>query len=108
MSTDPEDFYVLGCRYLNHNVFNSRKAGYRRFKTMFGVSPLICSIAWDKIDDEIPYGAKFEHILWALCFLKCYHTESVNHAIFGIDEKTYRKWTWIFVDLLSSIKMVYF
>lgn len=96
----------MGCHYSNYDIQKSRAVGYRRFKGLFGVSPLICSIAWDNITEHVPQGTKPHHLLWGLCFLKCYNTEHVNHAIFGVDEKTFRKWIWIVIDSLASLKVV--
>ena len=46
------------------------------------------------------------HLLWALLFLKRYDTEHTNHSITGADEKTFRKWVWIFVDMLAYMDAV--
>ncbi|KAG9399900.1 hypothetical protein AC1031_011321 [Aphanomyces cochlioides] len=68
----------------------------RRFKSMFGVSPSIASILWKDLQPT-PSDAKPCHLLWALLFLKVYATEHVHAALCQVDEKTFRKWTWIMI-----------
>jgi hypothetical protein len=43
-------------------------------------------------------------ILWALLLLKLYLPENVNAAMTGPDEKTFRKWSWLVVGLISDIE----
>ena len=42
----------------------------------------------------------------ALLYLKVYSTEEVYHAISGADEKTFRKWSWIYVSLIAKLNVV--
>lgn len=78
----------------------------RKFRSFFGVSPNVCTIIWHSID-EIPSGANPVHLLWCLVFLKRYNTEHINAALVNADEKTFRLWTWTFVELLSKLKVVF-
>ena len=44
------------------------------------------------------------HLFWALNFLKNYETESVCASKFGgVDEKTLRKWVWIYIKGIASL-----
>lgn len=104
--SDPELFWNLGHKITGHNICQSRAIGHRRFRSFFGVSPLVASACWDLLEGKIPTGAKPVHLLWALCFLKKYDTESGNRGIMHVDEKTYRKWVWILVELLSELDVV--
>lgn len=79
----------------------------RRFKSFFGVSPSICAIIWEKIKREIPSTAEPKHLLWSLNFLKQYHVEHSRTTIFKADEKTIRKWTWIIVELIANLDVVF-
>lgn len=99
-------FYALGCKYTYHNIKKSKCVGTRRFKSFFGVSPLVCSITWKMIYSKLPSEATPKHLLWSLCFLKQYASEHTRHLIFQTDEKTIRKWTWIFVDALANLDVV--
>lgn len=44
-------------------------------------------------------------MLWALMFLKTYAKESVLSGMAGsVDEKTFRKWVWLFVCAIASLE----
>lgn len=78
----------------------------RRFRSHFGTTPALCAYLWDRIDKlSLPAGAKWYHLLWALLFLKLYATEEVlSGMVGGVDEKTYRRWTWEILRALSELK----
>lgn len=99
-------FWIEGSAYAHHNTERSSLTGYRKFRTYFGISPEQCSIIWNRISDK-PSGAEPKHLLWCMLFLRNYHKEHVNAAIVSVDEKTFRKWTWIFVELLSELNAVF-
>lgn len=98
-------FYNLGKIIIKHESA-SEIVGIRRFKSFFGVSPLICAICWQNIKDNLPMDYEQVHLLWALLFLKCYNTESVNHSLAECDEKTFRKRVWLVVEELAFMKVV--
>ncbi len=75
----------------------------RRFMASFGVTPTCCRMLWDQIYDDFPNGGRPKHLLWALYFLKTYASEHVACNVLRVDEKTYRKWVWIFVNLLATV-----
>lgn len=100
-----ELFYELGKEITKHNGA-SRTIGPRRFKSFFGVSPNICGISWQLIKSELPSSYQEKHLLWALLFLKCYNTESVNHSICDCDEKTFRNKVWTVIEKLAFMKVV--
>lgn len=99
-------FWKLGHKFTDHRLHLSPTQGHRRFKTFYGVSPNICSILWGLIEQNVPETCEPKHLLWGLCFLKQYNNESVNRATFGTDEKTFRKYVWILIDLLAHIDVV--
>ena len=77
-----------------------------RFRSMFGTSPEICSLLWECIDplNTMTNGVQDVHLLWGLMFLKLYVSESVNCALArGVDEKTFRKCSWMFVYAMSDL-----
>jgi len=50
-------------------------------------------------------GVVPEHLLWALMFMKVYGKESMHCTMAGaVDEKTFRKWVWIFVLEISYLE----
>lgn len=78
----------------------------RRFKSIYGVSPSICTVLWDKIYDIIPPGSHPHHLLYGLRFLKTYSTESVSACAEGCTEKTFREWSWIMINCLADADVV--
>ena len=78
-----------------------------RFRAMFGISAEICSHLWKMIDPcdfTMGKGAKTCHLLWALMLLKLYATEATLCALAGgVDEKTFRKWSWRFVSAIAEL-----
>ena len=85
----------------NHDSGGSPMIGARRFRALFGTSPFICSIVWERLAGRRPRGAKPVHLLWALQFLKRYDTEHTNHSITGADEKSMRMGICRFVGVFG-------
>lgn len=79
---------------------------YRRFRAHFGASPRTCAILWKKLVDHgiLPQGRKPVHLLWALYFLNRYEIEEVAAATFGVDEETFRNWSWKLVVAIAKLK----
>lgn len=75
----------------------------RRFVASFGITPSTCQHMWETIEDSVPRGGRPKHMLWALYFLKTYGSEHIASNVLQVDEKTYRKWLWIFVELMATI-----
>ena len=59
---------------------------------------------------SMPNGVHPHHLLWALMFLKLYCAESVLCMLASgengqvPDEKTFRKWCWLFVEVISDLQ----
>lgn len=100
----PVDFYQLS-RSMLVKVKRLQGVTLRKFKALFGVSPIICSKLWF---DILKMDECFQphHLLWGLFFLKCYATEDVCSIIAQSDNKTFRKWTWRIVHCLSKLNYV--
>ena len=77
----------------------------RRFKAVFGISPDLALLVWND-NMPHPFGATPKHLLWALLFLKLYSSESTHAILANCDEKTFRKWSWVFVKLISQSSKV--
>lgn len=97
-------FWELGCGITGHDKAKSEKVGIRRFRSFFGISPKCCAVTWNKLEHLETSDPK--HFLWCLLFLKQYNTEEVNRKIVGTDEKTLRKWVWIYVNMIAALKIV--
>lgn len=106
MDVTSDTFIKLGNKYTKSSLTRSAAIALRRFKAHFGVTPIVCSIIWEHIKNELPPGAEAKHLLWTLLFLKTYVDEHNRHSLFGADEKTIRKWTWIFIKHLSELNVV--
>ncbi len=98
-------FWMEGLAIMKHKSQNSTMIGYRKYKTFFGVSPNVCGVAW-KLLKQKPQGSQPKHLLWSLLFLKAYNKEHINASIAGVDEKTFREWSWEFVKMISDLRVV--
>lgn len=97
-------FAQLGYQICRNSLNNS--VGERRFTSLFGTSPAMCSLMWGMLLEDLPEGGKPKHLLWALIFLKTYGTEHVMRACIGADEKISRKWIWQFVEAIANLDVV--
>lgn len=100
-----DTFWEAGHKITKHNVHGSRVMGYRTFRAFFGTSPQICVIVWNMLSQK-PANSSPEHLLWALMVLKLYNLESVNASLVDVTEKTFRKWSLIFIRLLAGLQVV--
>lgn len=98
-------FWNEGLSYANHNINNSNLTGYRKFRAFYGISSEVFAILWNLIRQK-PRGSEPKHLLWCMFFLKNYNKEHINAAITNVDEKTFRLWTWRFVNLLANLNVV--
>ena len=72
---------------------------------MFGVSRPIVAQIW-LMTHEKPQGTHVKHLLWALIFLKLYASESIHASLAGVDEKTFRKWSWVWIKTIATLEIV--
>ena len=102
------DFEALGQQLEGYTISTSNKIKRHRFVSFFGIDALIVSILWSMLvdaEDEIMVrvdSVKPVYLLWALLFLKCYNTNTRNAAITGVDEKTFRHWSWILIEAMAN------
>jgi hypothetical protein len=85
----------------------------RIFKQNFGVSPLVLAQCWKLLmshcDELKTFRARQKrlspcHLLWACFFLKTYSKQSLNSSIAETSDKTFRKWAWIVIKLISDLE----
>lgn len=103
----PSAFISLAKINLNRaETDRSVRKEYRRFRAHFGTSPSTCAILWKKLVDNavLPRGRQPVHLLWALYFLNRYETEEVAASTFGVEEETFRKWSWLLVVAIAKLK----
>ncbi len=87
-----------------------RRPRARKYRTgdfaAFSARPRPCVRVYGRSSEqEVPRGGMPVHVLWALLFLKLYNIKHVHSALVGADEKTCRKWCWVFVKILSGLQI---
>lgn len=77
-----------------------------RFRATFGTTPNVCARVWQLLDpmETMPTGVSPKHLLMALMFLKLYCSETVHGLFAGVNRKTFRKWSWLFVEAIASLE----
>jgi len=81
----------------------------RRYISHFGVTPRHTAYLWLYCKERVlavnEYCRKV-HLLWLLNLLKTGDTEHEMASRWQVDEKTMRKWTTIFIDVISDLGVV--
>ena len=103
LTTPPAMFKDLGARLIR-KLLLSTNVWLQRFRAHFCVTPSLCAEIWARLAFQ-PSGKPI-HLLWALLFLKTYSTEHVHAAFCQVDEKTFRKWAWIYIKLIEGLPIV--
>ena len=106
MSVPSEVFSDIGDSIFARAHGMSRTVRQRRFKALFGITPPTCASAWAIISRSVPRGTKPVHLMWTALFLKVYAAEYINSALTGVDCKTFRKWMWSVLQVLSAQNLV--
>lgn len=100
-------FSKLSCETMGKSYSGSEKIRTRRIISFFGVPPIVIAKIWELLMEHAqpwPRGTCKKHLLWALHLAKVYASETVLSSNVGcIDEKSYRKWAWLFLDALASL-----
>ena len=103
----PSRFMQLG-REITHRADSNHRAfstEYRRFRAFFGVSPSTCALLWGRIRTHgMAPRARAVHLLWGLLFLNLYDPEEVIAGFLGVDEQTYREWSFEMVIAIARLK----
>ena len=122
-----EEFDKEGMDIIQREVGGSKCTHDRRFISIYGCLPRTCADLWhalltsghpsfmvevNNMQKKKPIKQHYfnfppykpKHLMWALHFLCCYPTENQGTGIIPTDEKTFRKWTWIFVEAIASLK----
>ena len=74
----------------------------KRFISNFGIVSTLCVLLFEYLS---AISDKFQpkHMLWTLNFMKEYSTELQFAAKWKVDEKTFRKWVSLTIDVLFAI-----
>jgi hypothetical protein len=102
------EFGKLTCQTMRRSFNNSEKIRTRRIVSFFGLKPRVMAKLWELLMEKAgpwPQGSEKKHLLWALHLAKVYSSESVLSTNVGSpDEKTYRKWAWLFLERIASLE----
>ena len=84
----------------------NRKTNLERFASFYGVNPKTCVAIYTTLKESDGLGRTTSvlYFLLTMAWLKTYSAEHVLAAIFGVTENTVRKWTWINLKALQSLK----
>ena len=86
---------------------NASSTLHKRFVSNFGVSPCLASWLWTaSVDSFTEKKVTKVHLLWTLNSLKTDDTEHQMKARWGCDEKTFRKWLHIVLEIAGSLGLV--
>ena len=103
------EFIDLASNYF-HGTLDRRlssKTVSRRFISHFGVTPRHCALVWIYCKERVHHCEK-KHLLWVLHLLKTDATEHDLNGRWRADEKTIRKWVYLFLEVLSDLEVVSF
>jgi hypothetical protein len=101
------EFSKLACEMMRKPYTGSDKIRNRRIVSFFGAPALVIAKLWELLMEKAgpwPIGAKKKHLLWGLHLAKVYASEAVlSSNVSAPDEKTFRKWAWLFLTELASL-----
>lgn len=103
MPVPPSVFDYAGSVIIGQGVY-SENVMDRRFRAFFGTTSAVCARIWHCIN--IPRNAQPRHLLFSLLFLKMYGNEHQHASICSVDEKTFRKWAWYYVEQMAAMQVV--
>ncbi len=94
-------FWSLGLQLMKLSPQGSLVVRQRAWKEHFGQNPNVCEYVWIRLTDQAENGSEPKHLLFALFFLRNYQTEMCNHTFSGLDPKTFRKWSFHWIELIA-------
>jgi len=92
-----------GLKLVRRNI-KSKKIAKERFTSHYGTKPVVVAILWEMLCEHSDYNLSMKHLLVALNFLKEYSTQRCMAARFQMDEKTFRKWTFLILNEILKLK----
>ena len=107
MAVNPEIIENLGFEIRCGNKPRSVQTTKKRFKALYGTDSEVIFYVWNQlIINEIieKYDKnRLKRFFLMFDFLKNYCIEHRCAMDFGIDEKTYRKWVWFYLEKVSKL-----
>ena len=103
-----EDIDMMALNLMKRKRKGKQAEFIRRFRGSFGIDPSSALILSKMIQDcnrevSVCKMTEFEHLFWALDFLKNYQNEVIQANKYGVDKKTYRKWLWVYVKAIARL-----
>ena len=108
--TEPtvDDVLYEGRLVMGRNPFkeSAPKTEDDNFRALFGCSAGSALHLWNLIvhEDALPSGGTLRHMIWTLFFVKVYPTDRTCKIMLGADDKTIRKWVYVFMQAISSLE----
>ena len=107
MWADPQSIEKLGFEIRLGNESRSNATTRRRFKVLYGTYPEVICDVWNQLILKrliVKYDkCTLKRFFLMFDFLKNYCIENRCAMDFAIDEKTYRKWVWFFLEKVSHL-----
>jgi hypothetical protein len=102
------DMKIHAKNLLRSNGNSSKFCFNRKFRSNFGVSLRVATKTWNSLSVQklLPDKSHPKHILWMCAFLKTYNSESVYATWYGVGEKCFRKWVWLFLASVAELEIV--
>ena len=97
--------FLAQARMIDGKAVGRREASddeIRSFKALYGARPEICLVLYRKLR-EVDCRPTIEHFLWAMAFLKLYHSEDDFAKRFHVTRKTFREHVWRIVRKIASL-----
>eukprot|EP00541_Cyclophora_tenuis_P002875 CAMPEP_0116555576 /NCGR_PEP_ID=MMETSP0397-20121206/8225_1 /TAXON_ID=216820 /ORGANISM="Cyclophora tenuis, Strain ECT3854" /LENGTH=318 /DNA_ID=CAMNT_0004080865 /DNA_START=230 /DNA_END=1186 /DNA_ORIENTATION=- len=117
MPVSAEEVKVAGLELVfptNHRVFRRADDYFeKKFKTHFGRNSQTCAKVWSEVTklewllERTHQKPQLKHFLWCMNFMHAYRTEGEACTMFDCDEKTWRKWTWVYATAISKLTAKY-
>ena len=108
LSIREEVFIEAAQPMLRHRVESLESVtAKRRWMACFGARPIVMADVWCRVSPEttMPEGVHPKHLVWMFYFIKLYNQEELNASnVGGVDEKTFRKWVWLFIEATSFLE----
>jgi len=89
-----------------------RKDSYqlKKFREYFGIDPKVMAFVWKELLKDRWIFRHYQnkkpqpkHLLWAYYLIHVYDTVSRSSDFAGCDEKTWHKWSWIYVKAIRRL-----
>ena len=102
----PSTFRYFASQMFGTSTNISEATQERRYRAYFGTSPTTTSTVWYRLHkaDLLPQNGLPKHLLWAQLFLKTYASEEVHAGIAGVNEKTFRTFSWLFIEATTRLE----